>query len=513
MSARLVVAVIAAALAACGPTATTGDAGGDASVPDVNAGDGPGEAPDTCADGAKDGTETDVDCGGGCAPCADGLACVLATDCASSRCSAGTCGLRAWSVESNGTNVSIPGDQTWVDGSFSGLLITPTLYAPSLVFLRWTGTLRFAGGGNGLCAVGQRFVVDDVPTGNPTWGNAIMIEDGATRWHETFTTESAVPLGLGIHKIAVEMTNGTNYGSCYLDGDGGLPYDRSRLAVAAYDPKSAWYVESTGQASSIGSSTFVDIPGVSVTFALAADRHVQTSLTGTQLVQGVTPNVGQGYCAYRLVVDGTPLGDATYGQALTIGDAATGWWAPVALKYGQDLAAGTHTISAQMSNTSTLATCYADYGDNAYARFRMFVSSAPTGGPNVSVESTGGPNVLGSLSAWTDIGLGTSFTVSAPTPAQLEMAATERTLSGSGHCAWRFLIDGSPLGDVDHGQAINVGSAATWWTATSLLWGQTFDAGNHTVSVQVRNSSNSGDCGTNADTAPYGRARLFVRVP
>ena len=32
----------------------------------------------TCTDGVKNGTETDVDCGGACSPCADGKACAVA---------------------------------------------------------------------------------------------------------------------------------------------------------------------------------------------------------------------------------------------------------------------------------------------------------------------------------------------------------------------------------------------------------------------------------------------------
>ncbi len=43
-----------------------------------------------CADHRKDGAETDVDCGGGCAPCADGLGCKVDADCTSRNCDAGT---------------------------------------------------------------------------------------------------------------------------------------------------------------------------------------------------------------------------------------------------------------------------------------------------------------------------------------------------------------------------------------------------------------------------------------
>jgi hypothetical protein len=44
-----------------------------------------------CSDGVKDGSETDVDCGGSCAPCASGLACLRATDCASRLCLNNVC--------------------------------------------------------------------------------------------------------------------------------------------------------------------------------------------------------------------------------------------------------------------------------------------------------------------------------------------------------------------------------------------------------------------------------------
>jgi hypothetical protein len=504
---------VLALVVACGSTPVTDDAGFDAGTPDVGAPDVKADT-STCGDGKRDGDETDVDCGGSCAPCNDGQACVLETDCASQRCSAGVCGLRAWSVESLGNDLTIAGTQTWTSGSPSGLYLTPTLYAPSLVFLRWTGTLRFAGGGNGFCHVGQRFVIDDVPTGDTNWGNAIVVVNGATRWHEVFTTEIAVPLGLGLHTIGVEMVDAQNYGDCYLDGDNGAAYDRSRLAVAAYDPKSAFYAESTGDTGPISNSTtWVDIPGVAISFNLDAPKHVQMSLTGTEYV--ASASVGQGYCSYRFVIDGASQGDATYGQALAVNDAATGWWSPVALKWGQDMIAGAHTVKAQLSNPSTTATCDAGQGNNAYARFRLFATQSAQGGPNASAESTGGPNILTTGSAWTPIGLSASFDLTAPTPMQLEMAATETTTNGtSGHCSWHFVLDGAPLGDPTYGQAINVGATATaWWTPAALLYGETIPAGKHTVDVEVRDTSSTGDCGTNGDAKAYGRARLLVRAP
>jgi hypothetical protein len=52
-----------------------------------------GECQDpTCDDGVANGGETDVDCGGGvCAACSEGAACVDAADCASGVCDAGAC--------------------------------------------------------------------------------------------------------------------------------------------------------------------------------------------------------------------------------------------------------------------------------------------------------------------------------------------------------------------------------------------------------------------------------------
>jgi len=47
--------------------------------------------PPTCTDGVKNGSETDVDCGGTCPTCANSLDCLVAEDCASGVCSGGTC--------------------------------------------------------------------------------------------------------------------------------------------------------------------------------------------------------------------------------------------------------------------------------------------------------------------------------------------------------------------------------------------------------------------------------------
>ncbi len=75
------------------PDPTTG------TPPDTTADDGDtgsssttgGDTLATCDDGEQNGLEADVDCGGECAPCPDGSACLLAADCVSGVCDDGTC--------------------------------------------------------------------------------------------------------------------------------------------------------------------------------------------------------------------------------------------------------------------------------------------------------------------------------------------------------------------------------------------------------------------------------------
>lgn len=45
----------------------------------------------TCSDGIRNGSETGVDCGGSCSPCATGQPCSVPTDCAGARCAGGMC--------------------------------------------------------------------------------------------------------------------------------------------------------------------------------------------------------------------------------------------------------------------------------------------------------------------------------------------------------------------------------------------------------------------------------------
>ena len=72
------------------------------------------KAAPTCSDGAKNGDETDVDCGGSCpADCKDSKGCQLDADCESGLCDAGTCKPKAPGPSC--TDGSKNGDETDVD--------------------------------------------------------------------------------------------------------------------------------------------------------------------------------------------------------------------------------------------------------------------------------------------------------------------------------------------------------------------------------------------------------------
>ena len=53
--------------------------------------DGSGTTP-ICTDGIKNGSETDIDCGGTCPRCATGKTCASRNDCVSAVCAGGVCG-------------------------------------------------------------------------------------------------------------------------------------------------------------------------------------------------------------------------------------------------------------------------------------------------------------------------------------------------------------------------------------------------------------------------------------
>jgi Protein of unknown function (DUF1554) len=66
------------------------------------------DAAPACDDNVKNGNESDVDCGGLCAPCGDAKACSAGPDCASGICSAGTCAIPSCTDGvKNGTEIDV----------------------------------------------------------------------------------------------------------------------------------------------------------------------------------------------------------------------------------------------------------------------------------------------------------------------------------------------------------------------------------------------------------------------
>jgi hypothetical protein len=503
----LAVAVAIAVGSGCGSVGSMPDA-----KPQPDAKPDAAEVPLSCTDGTKNGSETDTDCGGTCGGCDDGKVCVVDGDCGNGSCFGGTCGQRMFFADSSGADVVIPNDNTWTP--IAGTNMTFTTYVSSQAFIRWQGTVRYAGT-NAVCHVALRFKIDGVATGEPTFGDAIVVLKGSTRWHQPFNVELSRTLAPGTHSVSVEAADHPSYGACNFDGDGGLAYDRSHLAVALYDPTASWSAESTGTSGALGnSSAWTDIPGVSMTIPLTAASFVQLSMQGSSYsaTNGAT-TVKSGHCAYRLVIDSTPLGDANHGQTIAVTDAISGWWQPVTIKWGAELTAGNHTVTAQVRNSgASNGTCEANQANLPYSKFHLFANASPVG-KSFAAESTGADQSLSTIGAWTDItGAAVPFSLAKAGPIQVEVAGTQYVAGTvSGHCAYRLAVDGTPLGDTDHGQAIVVGDPTyAWWDYVGLLYGTQLPAGPHDVKVQFRNSG-GGDCHANRDSAGYGRTRVLVR--
>jgi hypothetical protein len=127
-----------------GPTAGTGE------PPGVG-----GAAPeDLCLDGVQDGSESDRDCGGGCAPCAERQHCGLDNDCITRKCISTLCapsrpsgmalGTAGWRASASNTYPDVdPGvvldptaGRTWSSGAYqsAGMWLQIDMLAPQFFF-------------------------------------------------------------------------------------------------------------------------------------------------------------------------------------------------------------------------------------------------------------------------------------------------------------------------------------------------------------------------------------------
>jgi hypothetical protein len=100
---------------------SAGAAGSPGSAGSTAADQGGGSAQmqtDPCANGVKDGSESDVDCGSDCSQCANGKTCVAFSDCSSSHCVNGTCQECAPNAtQCDDNKVATCTDGKWVDAA------------------------------------------------------------------------------------------------------------------------------------------------------------------------------------------------------------------------------------------------------------------------------------------------------------------------------------------------------------------------------------------------------------
>src|SRR4029079_4445692 len=88
----------------------------------------------SCIDGVRNGTETDVDCGGNCNACADGQHCSVYTDC-SIVCVSGICASKLCVPIDNGVTALFHGDDDFADAitGLAGLPISNSTVAPVIL--------------------------------------------------------------------------------------------------------------------------------------------------------------------------------------------------------------------------------------------------------------------------------------------------------------------------------------------------------------------------------------------
>jgi hypothetical protein len=153
--------------------------------------------PGSCSNGVKDGNETDVDCGGSCAACANGRACLANADCQSARCVNGVCQAQTGSVSAS---LSVSTD--WGSGYCVTLHVTNSAAQPtstwsvtvntgqSTIYDHWNGNFPAA---TGTFAITPQF----------TWNQAIA--PGATDSSVGFCA-NRTPANSGALPVVVSAT-------------------------------------------------------------------------------------------------------------------------------------------------------------------------------------------------------------------------------------------------------------------------------------------------------------------
>ncbi|MFT3774616.1 MAG: lamin tail domain-containing protein [Minicystis sp.] len=131
----------------------------------------------TCSDAQKDGSETDVDCGGGsCPTCASGKACAGNGDCQSGTCKGGVCADVLLISE-----IQTRGDAAGANGSDEFVEIYNPMSIPVVFDSLWTVWAR--GATSACSALGQRFAGNGKtipPHGHILFANAGGYNGGVT---------------------------------------------------------------------------------------------------------------------------------------------------------------------------------------------------------------------------------------------------------------------------------------------------------------------------------------------
>ena len=158
-----------------------------------------------CSNGAQDGTETDIDCGGSCTPCADGKLCSTGADCATGSCSGGRC------VTPSCTDQKKNGTETDVDcgGSCAPCALTQgcSVDKDCAPYLCGGGKCGLGSGGDGPLAVPAAMT----RTVNTVATAATGAKDGST-----LTLASATGFAAG-QVVFVHQTQGTGAGNHELN--------------------------------------------------------------------------------------------------------------------------------------------------------------------------------------------------------------------------------------------------------------------------------------------------------
>jgi plastocyanin len=150
MTWRQLIPLAVLALPACLPQVGERFDGGDPALGGTDGGGADGGLPLTCSDGQRDGTETDVDCGGACAPCALARGCTSPRDCTSGVCSLRTCALPADPCAPAFAGCGT-GANPWIDATQDANPVVtfptgdPFAYSPRCMRVRLGQTVTFQG--------------------------------------------------------------------------------------------------------------------------------------------------------------------------------------------------------------------------------------------------------------------------------------------------------------------------------------------------------------------------------